>query len=75
MNILDNDIPLGSTGQNLLVRVVNVILLKADCDEDIVVVLLDICAAFDVVDGGILIDRLNRWVWYVGNCITVFAPV
>jgi len=55
-----------------LVKVLNDILLTLDKGENSVLMSLDLCAAFDMVDLNILQQRLESWVGQKGNVLEWF---
>ncbi len=59
--------------ESALLRVVNYILLSADCGNCTILLLLDLSAAFDTVDHCILLKRLNLEVGICGTALDWFA--
>ena len=60
------------TAQNALLRVFNYIFFATDSGHCVVLVLLDLTAAFDTVDHEILIARLEQWVGIIGTALEWF---
>jgi len=58
--------------ESALLRVFNYILLATDLGECIILLLLDLTAAFDTVDHEILIARLEQWVGIRGKALEWF---
>ena len=58
--------------ETALLKVTNDILLKMNSQEVTLLVTLDLSAAFDTVDHGILIDRLNKDVGIQGKALDWF---
>ncbi len=59
--------------ESALLRVVNYILLSADCGNCTILLLLDLSAAFDTVDHCILLKRFNLEVGICGTALDWFA--
>lgn len=59
--------------ETALLRVSNDIMMSSDSGKCSVLVLLDLSAAFDTVDHGILLDRLREWVGISGSALSWFA--
>ncbi len=57
----------------MLVKVLNYIFVSLDSGENIILILLDLSAAFDMVDHGILIKCLEHWVGLKGNVLKWFT--
>lgn len=55
--------------ESALLRVFNDILLATDSGECVVLVRLDLTAAFDTVDHEVLISRLEQWVGFRGAAL------
>ncbi len=58
--------------ESALLKVVNNILLATDTGDCVILVLLDLTAAFDTVDHEILISRLEQWVDIKGIALQWF---
>uniref|UniRef100_A0A669B7W6 Reverse transcriptase domain-containing protein n=1 Tax=Oreochromis niloticus TaxID=8128 RepID=A0A669B7W6_ORENI len=56
--------------ETALLKVVNDLLVHADNDRTSVLLLLDLSAAFDTVDHGILLDRLEHFIGITGNVLS-----
>jgi hypothetical protein len=59
--------------ETALLRVSNDLLLSVDAGNCTALVLLDLSAAFDTVDHGILLERLSKWVGIGGTVLSWFA--
>lgn len=59
--------------ETALLKVLNDILMNADAGEVSILVLLDISAAFDTIDHGILLNRLHQWVGLSGTPLKWFS--
>ena len=59
--------------ETALLRVSNNILMSSDSGRCSVLVLLDLSAAFDTVDHGILLDRLRDWAGVSGTVLQWFS--
>ncbi|KAF7642866.1 hypothetical protein LDENG_00249520, partial [Lucifuga dentata] len=59
--------------ESALLRVTNDILMRTDSGERTILLLLDLSAAFDTVDHGILIDRLRQCVGLGGTALQWFT--
>uniref|UniRef100_A0A8C6Q7A5 Reverse transcriptase domain-containing protein n=1 Tax=Nothobranchius furzeri TaxID=105023 RepID=A0A8C6Q7A5_NOTFU len=64
--------PLHST-ESALLRVTNDILVASDSGSPVLLLLLDLSAAFDSVDHDILLDRLESWVGLRGTSLQWFC--
>ena len=58
--------------ESALLRVFNNIFLATDSGHCVILVPLDLTAAFDTVDNDILIDRLEQWVGIRGSVLEWF---
>ena len=58
--------------ETALVKIFNDIFLATDGDDFLVLVLLDLTAAFDTVDHNILLSRLEHWVGIKGSALEFF---
>jgi len=58
--------------ETALLRVFNDILLSTDSWDCVVLLLIDLTAAFDTVDHDILISRLEQWVGIEGKALEWF---
>lgn len=58
--------------ETALVKVTNDLLLSVDSGNCTALVLLDLRAAFDTVDHGILLDRLSQWAGIRGTVLEWF---
>ena len=58
--------------ETALIKVTNDIRLNTDRGKATVLVLLDLSAAFDTVDHGILLQRLENWVGISGTALSWF---
>ena len=58
--------------ESALLRVFNDIFLATDSGHSVILVLLDLTAAFDTVDHDILIARLEQWVGIRGQALAWF---
>lgn len=58
--------------ESALLRVLNYILLSLDSGDSVILILLDLRAAFDTVDHRILLSRLERSVGIRGNALSWF---
>ena len=58
--------------ESALLRVFNDILLANDCGDHVILVLLDLTAAFDTVDHNILISWLQHLVGICENALNWF---
>ncbi len=58
--------------QSALLRVLNDIFLATDTGESVVLVLLDLSAAFDTINHSTLISRLESWVGLSGTVLKWF---
>ena len=56
--------------ETALLRIVNDLLLNADAAAPSVLVLLDLTAAFDTIDHGILLDHLQKYAGISGTCLS-----
>ena len=59
--------------ESALLRVSNDIMMASDAGDCVVLVLLDLSAAFDTVDHAIMLDRLREWVGISGSALQWFA--
>ena len=59
--------------ETALLRVSSDIMMSSDVSECSVLVLLDLCAAFDTVDHSILIERLSWWMGICGSALDWFS--
>ncbi|XP_054605029.1 uncharacterized protein [Nothobranchius furzeri] len=62
----------GHSTESALLRVLNDIYLSLDQGTSVLLLLLDLTAAFDTVDHVILLDRLERWVGIKGSALDWF---
>uniref|UniRef100_A0A8C6LQF4 Reverse transcriptase domain-containing protein n=1 Tax=Nothobranchius furzeri TaxID=105023 RepID=A0A8C6LQF4_NOTFU len=62
----------GHSTESALLRVLNDIYLSLDQGTSVLLLLLDLTAAFDTVDHAILLDRLERWVGIKGSALDWF---
>lgn len=58
--------------ETVLVKVLNDIFVSLDNGDNVILILLDLSAAFDMVDHEILINRLEHWVALKGNVLKLF---
>ncbi len=58
--------------ESALLRVLNDILLATDTGDSVVLVLLDLSAAFDTINHSVLINRLQSWVGPSGTVLKWF---
>ncbi len=58
--------------ESALLKVHNDLLLAADNEECVILILLDLSAAFDSVDHQLLINRLEQWVGIQGKALQWF---
>ncbi len=58
--------------ESALLRVLNYIFLASDMDDSVVLVLLDLSAAFDTINHSILINRIKSWVGLSGTVLKWF---
>ena len=57
--------------ETALVKVTNDLLLTLDAGDSSILVLLDLSAAFDTVDHGLLLSRLESWVGLGGSALNL----
>ncbi len=60
--------------ESALLRVFNYIFLATDSGDCVILVLLDLTAAFDTVDHELLTSRLKQWVGIGGAALEWFRP-
>lgn len=58
--------------ESALLRVLNDISLSTDSEDTVVLVLLDLSAAFDTIDHATLLSRLESWVGLKASVLTWF---
>ena len=58
--------------ETALLRVFNDLMVTIDSGNPAMLVLLDLTAAFDTVDHGILLARLEKWVGITGSALSWF---
>jgi hypothetical protein len=55
--------------ETVLIRVVNDIIIFVDLHSDVVLLLLDLSAAFDTIDHSFLIERLSTYFDFSGDVL------
>ena len=58
--------------ETALLRVFNDLMVNVDSGNPAMLVLLDLSAAFDIVDHGILLAQLEQWVGFTGSVLSWF---
>ena len=61
--------------ETAMIKVTNDILRAIDDYSDVILVLLDLSAAFDTLDHQILLSRLKSYFWFYWKCTTVVSIV
>ncbi len=62
----------GHSTETVLVKVLNDMCLSTDNGESVILILLDLSAAFDMVDHRILIEHVEHWGGLKGNVLKWF---
>ena len=70
--IFQSDYKVGHSTESALLRVHNDVLCALDDERCVMLVLLDLSAAFDTVDHGILLSRLSQCIGVQGSAYTWF---
>ena len=61
--------------ETALLRVMNAFLRTVDCGQDVVLVLCDLPALYDILDHTMLLDRLGRYIGFSHTVLRWFLSI